>query len=139
MNLPDRCCLMVARFSATADLFSIPAATSNGSPLPAISDEVSLTASKDILCDIALGTGPKDSLITLGYAGWDAGQLEEELSGNSWLTIPAEADIIFNTNCARARLSGSTEYRTGFEHALPRGRPCLMPASQRACWALTTD
>lgn len=63
----------------------------------AISDEVSLTASKDILCDIALGVGPKDSLITLGYAGWDAGQLEEELSGNSWLTIPAEADIIFKT------------------------------------------
>ena len=45
----------------------------------AISDEVSLTASKDILSDIALGAGPKDSLITLGYTGWDAGQLEEEL------------------------------------------------------------
>ena len=66
----------------------------------AISDEVSLTASKDILSDIALGAGPKDSLITLGYTGWDAGQLEEELSENSWLTIPAEAEIIFNTKAA---------------------------------------
>ena len=66
----------------------------------AISDDVSLTASRDILSDIALGVGPKDSLITLGYTGWDAGQLEEELGDNSWLTIPAEADIIFNTHCA---------------------------------------
>ena len=66
----------------------------------AISEDVSLTASRDILSDIALGVGPKDSLITLGYTGWDAGQLEEELGENSWLTIPAEADIIFNTNCA---------------------------------------
>ncbi|MDG1306669.1 MAG: YqgE/AlgH family protein [Porticoccaceae bacterium] len=65
-----------------------------------ISDQVSLTASKDILSDIALGVGPKDALITLGYTGWDAGQLEEELTENSWLTIPAEADIIFNTSCA---------------------------------------
>lgn len=66
----------------------------------AISEDVSLTASRDILSDIALGVGPKDSLITLGYTGWDAGQLEEELGENSWLTIPAEADIIFNTNSA---------------------------------------
>ena len=66
----------------------------------AISDEVSLTASKDILSDIALGTGPEDSLITLGYSSWDAGQLEQELSENSWLTIPAEAEVIFHTDCA---------------------------------------
>jgi putative transcriptional regulator len=65
-----------------------------------ISDQVSLTASKDILSDIALGVGPKDSLITLGYTGWDAGQLEQELGDNSWLTIPADADIIFNTKTA---------------------------------------
>ena len=59
-----------------------------------ISDEVSLTASKDILSDIAMGVGPSNSLITLGYTGWDSGQLEQELGENSWLTIPADADII---------------------------------------------
>lgn len=65
-----------------------------------ISDEVSLTASKDILCDIAMGTGPSNSLITLGYTSWEGGQLEQELGENSWLTVPADADIIFNTQCA---------------------------------------
>ena len=67
----------------------------------AISDQVSLTASRDILADMAVGKGPKDSLITLGYSSWTAGQLERELSQNSWLTIPADAEIIFKTDCAK--------------------------------------
>jgi putative transcriptional regulator len=66
----------------------------------AISDDISLTASKDILSDIALGNGPEESLITLGYSSWEPGQLEKELSQNSWLTIPANSAIIFNTDCA---------------------------------------
>lgn len=66
-----------------------------------ISDQVCLTASRDILADIALGKGPKDSLVTLGYSSWEAGQLERELGENSWLTIPAEAEILFNTDCAK--------------------------------------
>ena len=65
----------------------------------AISDEVSLTASKDILNDIAAGNGPENALITLGYSSWGAGQLEEELVQNSWLTIPADSAIIFDTDC----------------------------------------
>lgn len=64
-----------------------------------ISDDVSLTASKDILSDIAVGKGPQNALVTLGYSSWDAGQLEEELTTNSWLTIPAKSAIIFNTEC----------------------------------------
>jgi|TARA_B110000977_G_scaffold166724_1_gene214769 putative transcriptional regulator len=64
-----------------------------------IADDISLTASKDILSDIAVGNGPKDALITLGFSSWDAGQLEEELKQNSWLTIPADSAIIFNTDC----------------------------------------
>ena len=67
----------------------------------AISDEVSLTASRDILTDMAAGKGPKESLVTLGYSSWEAGQLERELGENSWLTIPAEAEILFKTDCAK--------------------------------------
>ena len=62
---------------------------------------VSLSTSKDILGDIALGGGPKDSLITLGYSSWEAGQLEREIKENTWLTIPADSSIIFNTHCAK--------------------------------------
>ena len=61
-----------------------------------IDNDLNLTTSEDILIDIAQGKGPKNSLIALGYAGWGAGQLEQELSENSWLTVPYEADIIFN-------------------------------------------
>lgn len=66
-----------------------------------ISDGISLTASQDILSEIAVGQGPKNPLITLGYSGWGAGQLEEELAQNSWLTIPADAAIIFDTDCSQ--------------------------------------
>lgn len=60
-----------------------------------INDEIALTTSKDILDAIARNQGPKDFLISLGYAGWDAGQLEQELTENAWLTLPADSDIIF--------------------------------------------
>lgn len=62
-----------------------------------ISDKISLTASGDILKDIAIGQGPEEKLIALGYAGWDAGQLEEEMGQNSWLSVPADPKIIFST------------------------------------------
>jgi putative transcriptional regulator len=65
-----------------------------------IGEDISLTASKDILTDIALGKGPENALITLGYSSWEAGQLEQELTQNSWLTIPADSAIIFHTDCA---------------------------------------
>jgi putative transcriptional regulator len=62
-----------------------------------VTEEVTLTTSRDILEAIAHGEGPADHLIALGYAGWGAGQLEGEISENSWLTLPADADIIFST------------------------------------------
>ena len=62
-----------------------------------VTAEITLTTSRDILRSIAEGAGPADHLIALGYAGWSAGQLEEELAQNSWLTLPADSDIIFST------------------------------------------
>lgn len=55
----------------------------------------SLTASIDILQAIAHHQGPEKMLVTLGYAGWAAGQLEQELAQNAWLTVPASAEILF--------------------------------------------
>lgn len=63
----------------------------------AVSGDISITGSKDILKDIANHQGPENVLIALGYAGWNAGQLEEEIVQNSWLTVPAEKHIIFDT------------------------------------------
>ncbi|MCO4756711.1 MAG: YqgE/AlgH family protein [Oceanospirillaceae bacterium] len=57
----------------------------------------SLTTSIDILEDIAAGKGPSDRLVVLGYAGWGAGQLEQEISDNAWLSCPANSDIMFRT------------------------------------------
>jgi putative transcriptional regulator len=57
--------------------------------------EIALSTSQDILFAIADGFEPQRSLIALGYAGWGAGQLEEELVQNAWLTCPADASILF--------------------------------------------
>ena len=62
-----------------------------------ISDELALTTSKDILNDIAKNEGPDKSMLVLGYAGWGAGQLDEEIAANAWLTVPATPAIIFDT------------------------------------------
>jgi putative transcriptional regulator len=62
-----------------------------------VSDELSLTTSKDILEALAIGNGPPDWMLTLGYAGWGAGQLEEEIVANAWLTVEADADLLFDT------------------------------------------
>ena len=62
-----------------------------------VTEELTLTTSRDVLRAIANGTGPEEHLIALGYAGWSAGQLEQELAENSWLTLPADSDIIFST------------------------------------------
>ena len=64
-----------------------------------VTDEITLTTSRDVLRAIANGSGPEEHLIALGYAGWSPGQLEQELAQNSWLTLPADSDIIFATPC----------------------------------------
>lgn len=62
-----------------------------------VTPEITLTTSQDILRAIAGGEGPEEHLIALGYAGWSAGQLEQELADNAWLTLPGRSDIIFST------------------------------------------
>jgi putative transcriptional regulator len=66
------------------------------STLP-VSDWLHLTTSRDILDALARGEGPPEALMALGYAGWDAGQLEAEMAQNAWLTVPAEGRIVFET------------------------------------------
>jgi putative transcriptional regulator len=56
-----------------------------------------MTTSKDVLEALADGAGPRRVLVTLGYSGWDAGQLEEEIGRNGWLTVNADPQVIFDT------------------------------------------
>ncbi len=62
-----------------------------------ITEGISVTTSKDILESIAAGKGPSLHLVALGYAGWASGQLEDEISANTWLSGPADSQIIFST------------------------------------------
>jgi len=57
--------------------------------------ELALTTSRDVLQAVAEGSGPDKLLVTLGYAGWGAGQLENEMAQNAWLSVRADARIIF--------------------------------------------
>ncbi len=63
-----------------------------------LTNNIFLTTSTDILEAIGTDSGPEHSLVTLGYAGWGEGQLEKELAENSWLTVPADNEILFNTS-----------------------------------------
>ena len=62
-----------------------------------VSDEVCVTTSRDVLAAMAQGRGPQRALLALGYAGWGAGQLEDEIKQNSWLSVPASPSILFAT------------------------------------------
>ena len=60
-----------------------------------------MTTSKDVLEALSSGAGPRKVLVSLGYAAWDEGQLESELSDNSWLTVAASTSLIFDTPVAQ--------------------------------------
>ena len=61
----------------------------------AIADGLYVTTSRDVLEAMARGDGPASATVALGCAGWGAGQLEHELVENSWLTVPADAEVLF--------------------------------------------
>ena len=64
------------------------------SSLP-ITGALAVTTSRDVLEAIARGEGPANAIVALGCAGWGAGQLEQELVENSWLTVPADPELLF--------------------------------------------
>ena len=60
-----------------------------------VDGQISLTATLDVLRDLAQGQGPENSILALGYAGWGPGQLEAEFQDNAWLLVPASRDLVF--------------------------------------------
>ena len=62
----------------------------------AVSPDVGLTSSRDVLQAVAREGQPRKIVVTLGYSGWEAGQLEHELAQNAWLTVPADTHILFD-------------------------------------------
>ncbi len=61
-----------------------------------VSPDIQLTLSRDVLDSMAAGSGPDRSLVALGYAGWEPGQLETEMLENTWLSVPATPELIFD-------------------------------------------
>jgi putative transcriptional regulator len=80
-----------AALSAISDKESVYASTMT------IPGGLEMTTSKDVLEALSMGAGPKRVLISLGYSAWGEGQLESELAENSWLTVGADAAVIFDT------------------------------------------
>ena len=62
-----------------------------------IDKNIAISASIEILNDIAKGNGPKENIIALGYSYWHADQLENEILQNSWLTVPYSKELLFET------------------------------------------
>lgn len=84
-----------------------------------VSDELALSMSLEMLEAIATNTGPDNALLALGYAGWGEGQLEQEMSDNAWLSVTADANLIFDTPVDK-RWSAAAE-RIGFDPAMLSG------------------
>ena len=72
----------------------------------AVNEVAGLTTSRDVLLSMVAGKGPEKMLVALGYAGWSAGQLEQEIKQNGWLTVEADLDVVFNLP-AEARLNAA--------------------------------
>lgn len=81
-----------------------------------VTAEIAVSTSRDILQSIADGHGPKDAFIALGYAGWAAGQLEEEIAANAWLSGPASHDIIFSVPSEQRWRAAAALLGVNFDH-----------------------
>ena len=79
------------------ELFFLHGPPFNWSGCRMVNSSLAVTNTVDLLEAVAAGNGPRDFLIFLGYSGWGPGQLEMELVGNSWLTVPVDTGIVFNT------------------------------------------
>ena len=90
-----------------------------------VGDTVGLTATLDILRDIAAGQGPKRSLLALGYAGWGPGQLDSEIQSNAWLCVPADDELIFDDKLDRQVGTQHRQDRRRFPPAVGRSRERL--------------
>ncbi len=66
-----------------------------------IGEDLAMTSSRDVLEALAAGEGPEQVIVTLGYAGWGAGQLEQELLRNAWMTVAASSDLVFDVPIAQ--------------------------------------
>jgi putative transcriptional regulator len=75
-----------------------------------VMDQVFLSRDPNLLLDVVKGRGPEHYLFTLGYAGWSPGQLEQELCGEGWLTLPAEAADLFHTPALSLRTHVTAKY-----------------------------
>lgn len=99
--------LEIAPLSTSAVFYGGPVQTDRGfvlhqplgtwSSTVTVHDGLGLTSSKDVLEAVAEGTGPARLMVTLGYAGWGPGQLEDEIARNAWLTVEADPEVIFST------------------------------------------
>lgn len=78
--------------------FVLHSAEYEGQSTIKVAKDVYLTATLEILREIAFGRGPTKYILALGYSGWSAGQLEEEISSNGWLIAKADADLIYSDN-----------------------------------------
>ena len=80
----------------TARGFILHSAEYNSADTLVVDNEIAMTASLEIIKELAAGTGPSNSLVALGYAGWGAGQLDNEIQENAWLSTDPDLDLIFN-------------------------------------------
>jgi len=76
--------------------FVLHAPMAQFSSMMTVSDDIVLTTSKDVLEAVAHGSGPTRLLVSLGCSGWSAGQLEQEIARNGWLTVRADPRIVFD-------------------------------------------
>lgn len=76
--------------------FILHSADYSGFETKSVTEDISLTASIDVVDDIAKGNGPKEHLLALGYSHWDAGRIELEISANLWLVMDSDKDFLFN-------------------------------------------